>query len=141
VGGRSPIAVPRREVARIIQSRMDEILGMVRDVVQDRGYLAQLGGGVVLTGGGALLGGVVELAQDVFGLPARIGYPNRYGGLVEEYRSPTYATAVGLVAHAVERERVVPSETASPARRTRAASKKESAGPVEKLKQWFREFF
>ena len=61
---------------------------MVREQIEKKGYLHLLGGGVVLTGGGSLLAGAAELASEIFGLPARIGYPVRLGGLVEEYHEP-----------------------------------------------------
>ena len=89
----------RRQVCEIIQPRMAEILGMVREKVARRQVLDRIAGGVVLTGGGALLPGVVELAQDVFNLGGRIGQPGSHGGLVDKYQSLEYATAVGLVLH------------------------------------------
>jgi cell division protein FtsA len=70
--------------------------------VEKKGYLQHLGGGVVLAGGGALLDGAAELAKEMFGVPARIGYPLDVGGLVEEYRNPAYAAAVGLVEYGAE---------------------------------------
>ena len=97
VGGRPPRIITRRELTEIIQPRMSEILGSVRSQIERSGYLSRLAGGVVLTGGGSLLHGTIELAGEIFGLPARIGYPARLGGLVEEYHSPIFATGVGLV--------------------------------------------
>ena len=88
VGGRPPFSILRRDLCRIIQPRMAEIFSMVREQVEAKGYLRHLAGGVVLTGGGALLEGAVELASEVFELPTRIGYPTKFGGLVNEYQSP-----------------------------------------------------
>jgi cell division protein FtsA len=97
VGGRPPRRISSLRMAEIIQPRMAEIFGMVKEQIEKKGYLHLLGGGVVLTGGGALLRGAAELASEIFGLPARIGYPMRLGGLVEEFQDPMFATGVGLV--------------------------------------------
>jgi len=104
VGGRPPRKVGRRAMADIIQPRMAEILGMVKEQIEKKGYLHLLGGGIVLTGGGSLLAGTAELAAEIFGLPARIGYPAKVGGLVAEYHDPMYATGVGLVMYGASRE-------------------------------------
>ncbi len=104
VGGRPPRRIDRRRIAEIIQPRMAEIFGMVKEQIEKRGYLHLLGGGVVLTGGGSLLAGAGELASEIFGLPARIGYPAKLGGLVEEFHDPIYATGVGLVLFGASQE-------------------------------------
>ncbi len=101
VGGRPPQAIPRAKVASIIEPRMTEIFAMAKERLARQG-LDRLGGGIVLTGGGALMPGVCELANHVFGLQARIGAPLATGGLVDEYRSPVFATAVGLVQYGAE---------------------------------------
>jgi len=70
----------------------------VADEIKDSGWERQLSSGVVLTGGGALLEGMVEIAEQVFDAPVRIGYPerDRFGGLVEDIQSPSWAAAAGL---------------------------------------------
>jgi cell division protein FtsA len=97
VGGRPPAEAPRRNLSAIVQPRMEEIFRMSREKVEKMGHWRHIKGGVVLTGGGALMQGAAELAQDIFQMPVRVGNPITLGGLVEEYRSPLYATAVGLV--------------------------------------------
>jgi len=97
VGGRPPAEAPRRRLCSIVQPRMEEIFRMSREKVEKMGHWRHIKGGVVLTGGGALMQGAAELAEDIFQMPVRIGNPITLGGLVEEYRSPLYATAVGLV--------------------------------------------
>ena len=67
---------------------MEEIFRLVRERVEKMGYWRLIKGGVVLTGGGALMPGAAELAYEVFGLPVRTGAPTSLGGLVEEYRNP-----------------------------------------------------
>jgi cell division protein FtsA len=104
VGGRPPLPIPRFEIEEIIRPRMSELFTMVKEKLDKLSLARPLGGGVVLTGGGSMLLGAAELAQDVFGMPARVGSPLLTGGLVDEYRSPEYATAVGLVLEGFDRE-------------------------------------
>ena len=133
VGGRLPETVRKADVARIIQPRMTEVFELVKEQLDRRSLLPMLGGGVVLTGGGSLLQGCVELAREVFGLHARIGYPRRMGGLVEEYHSPIYATGVGLVLYGASLRQKGLLE--------QAVGDKGSRGILARMRQWFGEFF
>ncbi len=81
----------------IIQPRIEEILQMVRDELAKEGLDESLPTGVVITGGGAALKGILEVVQRVFRLPARLGKPERLGGLSEMISSPAYSTLVGLI--------------------------------------------
>jgi cell division protein FtsA len=134
VGGRPPRKVGRRRIAEIVQPRMAEIFGMVREQIERKGYLHHLGGGVVLTGGGSLVAGAADLAAEIFGLPARIGYPVRLGGLVEEYANPMFATGVGLVLHGASREAAgEPFEM--------DAGEGAFTSTWERMRRWFKDFF
>jgi cell division protein FtsA len=133
VGGRPPRTARRAELAEIIQPRMAEILGMVREQIERKGYLALLGGGVVLTGGGSLLAGAAELASEIFNLPARVGYPVRLGGLVEEYYNPVYATGVGLVLYGAAKRETGFVDTSS--------SENTFSSVWDRMRNWFKEFF
>jgi cell division protein FtsA len=104
VGGRPPKPIPKSQIQSIIQPRMEEIFMMVKEQLDKLGLARSLGGGIVLCGGGAQLLGVAELANHLFKAPVRIGSPLPVGGLVEEYLSPVYATAVGLVLEGNDRE-------------------------------------
>jgi cell division protein FtsA len=104
VGGRPPQPIPRSDILDIIKPRMEEIYKMVKEKLDAFTVNRPLGAGIVITGGGAQLPGAVELAQEVFGLPIRVGNPRAMGGLSEECRSPAFATAVGLVLEGFERE-------------------------------------
>jgi cell division protein FtsA len=70
----------------------------VADEIKDAGWERQLSSGVVLTGGGALLSGMTEIAEQVFDAPVRVGFPerDRFGGLIEDVQSPSWAAATGL---------------------------------------------
>src|SRR3989442_1515113 len=92
-----------------VYPRAEEVLMHVSDEIRDSGWNRQLSSGVVLTGGGALLNGMVEIAEQVFDAPVRVGYPerDRFGGLIEDIQSPSWAAAAGLAlvsqrAHALE---------------------------------------
>ncbi|MDR2363635.1 MAG: cell division protein FtsA, partial [Spirochaetaceae bacterium] len=104
VGGRPPLPIPKSQLLAIIRPRMEEIFNMVKEKLDKLSLSRPMGGGIVLCGGGAQLLGAAELATHVFKLPVRVGVPLPVGGLVEEYRSPVYATAVGLVLEGALRE-------------------------------------
>jgi len=94
---RHPHKLTRLELCDIIEPRTEEMLQMARREVLRSGYASGMAAGVVLTGGTALLHGIVELATDVFRLPVRCGAPTGIEGLVELVNNPMYATGVGLV--------------------------------------------
>jgi cell division protein FtsA len=98
VGGRAPRQLSRQILCDILQPRAEEVLMHVADEIKDAGWERQLSSGVVLTGGGALLSGMSEIAEQVFDAPVRIGFPerDRFGGLIEDVQSPAWAAASGL---------------------------------------------
>jgi cell division protein FtsA len=100
VGGREPREVSRQILGRIIEPRMDEILVMVQKEIARSGYDDNLSAGLVLTGGGSMLEGVPELAEQIFNAPVRRGTPTGIVGLANIVDSPQYATAAGLVLYA-----------------------------------------
>lgn len=90
-------AVSRHHIAEIIEARLEELFGFVNDELGAVGREGLLPAGVVLTGGGALLPGVAELAKRVVRLPVQIGYPKPLGGILDQVDSPQFSTVVGLV--------------------------------------------
>ncbi len=100
VGGREPREVSRQILGRIIEPRMDEILTMVQKEINRSGCEDILAAGIVLTGGGAILEGVPELAEQIFNVPVRRGLPIGVGGLTAIVESPVFATGVGLILYA-----------------------------------------
>lgn len=105
VGGRAPIQIDKRLLAEIIQPRMEEIFEIAALEIKRSGYSKHLSGGVVLTGGGALIKGTADLAREVLGMPVKIGIPSGFSaGLVREIENPVYATAVGLVYHGLRHQ-------------------------------------
>ena len=97
VGGREPRTVSRQLLGEILEPRVEEIFSLIHHEMVRSGYDDLVTSGVVVTGGSALLPGVPEIVEQVFNMPARIGYPSNIGGLKEIVNSPMYATAVGLV--------------------------------------------
>jgi len=104
VGGREPRKLSRRVLAEICEPRMEEILALVDQELVRSGYKSQVGAGVVLTGGSALIEGVTELGEQIFNMPCRVGYPGGVGGLKDVVMSPMYATAVGLLLYGAQKE-------------------------------------
>ncbi len=98
--------MPRELLAHIIEQRMDEILQLALQEIERAGYGHRLGGGVVLTGGGASVEGVLSVAQSIFTIPVRCGAPGAgLTGLADSVRRPKFATAAGLIAFGVGRIR------------------------------------
>ena len=86
----------RRILSEILQPRAEEIFHLVWDDIRRAGYDKNLHSGIVLTGGGAILEGMPEIAEQIFDLPIRRGCPSGVGGLSDHVNSPTFATGVGL---------------------------------------------
>jgi cell division protein FtsA len=104
VGGRADKEIPRQTLASMIEPRVEEIFTLANKEVRKNHFADLLGAGVVLTGGASLLPGAVELAEQVFEMPVRLGRPSGLSGLMENVRDPRYATGVGLILHAVHNE-------------------------------------
>lgn len=104
VGGRQPRLLSRHILSEILEPRVEEIFTLVDQEIERTGLKELLASGVVITGGSALLPGIAEIADQVFQLPARIGYPQRISGLVDVVNGPMFATAVGLVLYGMEHQ-------------------------------------
>ncbi len=100
VGGRKPRLMARRILYEILQPRAEEIFHLIWDEIRRSGYEKSLNSGIVLTGGGAILEGMPEIAEQIFDLPIRRGSPIEVGGLSDHVSSPTFATPVGLALYA-----------------------------------------
>lgn len=93
--------VSRRHVAEIIEARVEEIFHYVDEELKSVGRSGLLPGGIVLTGGGAKLPGLVDLAKETLRLPTQIGYPKPLGGVLDRVDDPEFATAIGLILWAI----------------------------------------
>lgn len=136
LGLRTPVEVDRRMLCSYIQPRMVEIFGMIKEKIEREAQMRSwqaLGGGVVLTGGGALLNGAVELAAEIFGTSSRVGIPYGLGGVIQEYQKPDVAAAVGLIKHAAAAIDIEPGEAPRAERKGRRS--------MDGLRNLFRNFF
>jgi len=102
VGGRDPRVLSRRILSGIIEPRVEELFSLIKREIVKTGYEDMIASGLVVTGGTVLLDGVVEIAEEVMQLPARMGKPQDIGGLVDVASNPMYATAIGLVQYGFE---------------------------------------
>jgi cell division protein FtsA len=97
VGDRPPRELSRQTLAEVIEPRVEELYSLVQKVLRDSGYEELLSSGIVLTGGSSVMQGMLELGEEIFHMPVRLGVPRYAGGLAEVIRSPRYSTAVGLL--------------------------------------------
>ncbi len=99
VGGRKPRTLMRRDLCEILEARAEETLELIHAALVETGLLGKLGSGVVLTGGGSLLHGLVEMGDFVLDVPVRRGWPEKVGGLVDVVRQPSCSTVVGAMVY------------------------------------------
>lgn len=104
VAGGAQRVVPKRELCEILQPRAEELLTLVHGELVKSGWDEQLRGGVVLTGGGSKLDGLLELSEQIFSVGVRYGLPRGLGGLVDVINSPTWCTASGLLLYGLGAE-------------------------------------
>ncbi len=131
IGGDEKKTVSKKKLAKIIEPRVEELLDLAMQEVEDAGYRDLVPAGLVLTGGTSLLDGIAEFAQQRYGIPVRRGkIPQGIHGLRDIVESPIYATSIGLLRYAVE---------AKDFSKRRYERKKPSL--INKLFYWFNRFF
>jgi cell division protein FtsA len=128
IGDRGPRMLSRQALAAVIEPRVEELFSLVQQVVRESGYEELLSSGVVVTGGTALMDGMVELGEDIFLKPVRLGVPDYTGNLADVVRSPRFSTAMGLLQEArVQR-----------LRGRRAASTRGGVKDIfQRMREWF----
>ncbi|MBW1670107.1 MAG: cell division protein FtsA [Deltaproteobacteria bacterium] len=104
VGGRKPRLLSRHILSEILEPRVEEIFTLIDQEIERTELKELLASGIVITGGSALLSGIAEIADQVFQLPTRVGFPRRISGLVDVVNGPMFATAVGLVLYGMEHQ-------------------------------------
>jgi len=97
VGDRPPRRLARHTLAEVVEPRYEELLSLVQAELRRSGFEDLVAAGIVLTGGSSKIEGLVELAEEVFHMPVRLGVPQYVTGLVDVVRNPIYATGVGLL--------------------------------------------
>jgi cell division protein FtsA len=128
VGDRPSRRLARQTLAEVVEPRYEELFGLIRDELRRSGFEEMVAAGVVLTGGSAKMEGAVELAEEVFHMPVRLGLPQHVRGLGDVVRNPIHATGVGLLLYARDRsESGTPETPVSPGMRDVWA----------RMKKWF----
>jgi cell division protein FtsA len=97
IGERGARTLSRQTLAEVIEPRVEELYSLVQQVLRDSGFEELLSSGIVLTGGSSVMQGMVELGEEIFHMPVRVGVPRYVGALAEVVRTPRFATAVGLL--------------------------------------------
>jgi cell division protein FtsA len=131
--------IPRELLAHIIHQRMDEIFDMVHREIHGAGYGSRLAGGIVLTGGGAAMEGITELAASVFGTGVRVGVPGEHvGGLSDSVEAPRFATAVGLALYGANR---LVADGGGPSAKRNSFNTPGVDKLAKRMKNWLEDFF
>jgi len=128
VGGREPKKLQKGILAEILEPRVEEIFTLLNQELFSNGLENSFPAGFVLTGGSAVLDGIVEVAESVFNVPVRVGEPNKIGGLKDIVKNPAYATGVGLV---------IFGSSASCQMSFTDMDTRGFSGMVNKMKKWF----
>jgi cell division protein FtsA len=132
VGERGARELSRQTLAEVIEPRVEELYSLIQRELRSSGLEELLSSGIVITGGSALMQGMVELGEEVFHMPVRVGVPHYSGALAEVVRSPRYSTGIGLLMAGLEQ-----------VKRDRHA-KMQGAGfkeVLEKMRAWFKSNF
>ena len=136
--GRDPKEITLRNLASIIQARMEEIIELVNLEIKNSGYEKKLIGGIVVTGGGSQLKHLTQLIEYLTGMDARIGYPTEHlanSNDIDALASPMYATGIGLVLKGFESmEALQPWEQATAVQQDEATREQQVAEKQEKIK-------
>jgi len=130
MGGRDPRKLPRQILGEILEPRMEEIFTLVRREIYRAGMENTINSGIVITGGTALLDGIIDVAESIFNLPTRLGKPSGISGLVDVVNNPMYATGVGLVLYGARMQ---------PSKKFRIRDKNIFNGIISRMKKWFKD--
>jgi cell division protein FtsA len=128
VGDRPPRRLARQTLAEVVEPRYEELYHLVRKELRRSGFEELIAAGIVLTGGSAKMEGAIDLAEEVFHMPVRLGVPQYVEGLLDVVRNPIHATGVGLLLYGQE------------ALQTRAEAAQSKLGiktVFKRMKSWF----
>ena len=132
VGDRPPRDLSRQSLAEVVEPRYDELFTLIQAELRKSGYEELIPAGVVLTGGTSKMEGAVELAEEIFHMPVRLGSPQHARGLHDIIRNPIYATAVGLLIFGARDEAALSSMR---------QPKITAAGLFDGIRDWFGKHF
>jgi cell division protein FtsA len=129
VGDRPARRLARQTLAEVVEPRYEELFSLIREELRHSGFEEMIAAGIVLTGGSARMEGAIELAEEIFHVPVRLGLPGPIKGLSDAVRNPVYATGVGLLLYA--RENTTPASRSGPLGGN-------VAGAFGRMKSWFK---
>jgi cell division protein FtsA len=130
VGDRPARRLARQTLAEIVEPRYEELFGLIREELRRSGFEEVIAAGIVITGGSAKMEGAIELAEEIFHVPVRLGTPSQVQGtLVDVVRNPIFSTGVGLLLYA--------RDNALPGQRGRSGSSHGPKGMLDRMKSWF----
>ncbi|MFV0275779.1 MAG: cell division protein FtsA [Parahaliea sp.] len=130
VGERPPRDLSRQALAEVVEPRYDELFTLIQKEIRRSGFEDLIPAGIVLTGGSAKMEGVVELAEEVFHMPVRVGYPQAVKGLNDIVRNPIYSTGVGLLQYGLQHQASEGGHSGGP------RNGGEEPGLLDRLKSW-----
>jgi cell division protein FtsA len=104
VGERGTRMLSRQTLAEVIEPRVEELYSLVQAELRRSGFEDLLSSGIVITGGSSSMQGMVELGEEIFHMPVRLGLPRYVGGLTDVVKTPRFATAIGLLQYGVEEQ-------------------------------------
>ena len=131
VGDRPPRDLSRQSLAEIVEPRYDELFTLIQSELRHAGFEDLIPSGIVLTGGTAKMEGAAELAEEIFHMPVRVGYPQTVEGLADVVRNPVYSTAVGLLLYGIDHA----------AREPRGRGRAHTGSAWSRVLHWLRESF
>ena len=133
VGDRQPRDLSRQALAEVVEPRYDELFTLVQAELRRSGFEDLIAAGIVLTGGTSKMEGVIELAEEIFHMPVRLGTPQNVRGLTDIVNNPIYSTGVGLLQYA----RLQQQES----RAGQSPSQRGKPSIWERVRAWFQESF
>jgi len=141
--GRAPKEITLKNLAKIIQARMEEIIEAVYQEIKSTGLEKRLIAGIVLTGGGAMLRHIEQLTQFITGMDTRIGFPNEHlaSSSAEEITSPMYSTAIGLVLLGMQRTDLSQIKNGGSKKEEPESPEKPAVPKTNKVSEWIDRFF
>lgn len=132
VGDRPARELSRQALAEVVEPRYDELFTLINAEIRRSGFEDLIPAGIVLTGGTSKIEGAIELAEEIFHMPVRLGVPQSVKGLSDVVSNPIYSTGVGLLHYGQKMQK--------DGLRRATANKTQEAGLLEKMKSWFQKF-
>lgn len=130
VGNRPGRQLSKKALAEVCEPRYEELFTLVRAEIRRSGFESLIAAGIVLTGGASMVPGVLDLAENIFKAPVRLGQPERVTGLVDAVKNPQFATSVGLLLYGHQQELEGSPEAW-------VSSNKDKKGLFKRMKSWF----